>query len=136
MGISFQKPARPLRRIGGKFDLGVKTRKAYKANDRSALKKLAEADYAELLNRLDIFYDAFEEFWTTEKKPFGFEVQDIRLGGVKQRVAHCKRRLENYLTGKEESIPELEEEILQPLGMSGDGIGYNYYGVLPTANNI
>lgn len=119
-----------------KFDLGVKTRKAYKANDRSALKKLAEADYAELLNRLDIFYDAFEEFWTTEKKPFGFEVQDIRLGGVKQRVAHCKRRLENYLTGKEESIPELEEEILQPLGMSGDGIGYNYYGVLPTANNI
>lgn len=119
-----------------KFDLGVKTRKAYKANDRSALKRLAEADYAELLNRLDIFYDAFEEFWTTEKKPFGFEVQDIRLGGVKQRVAHCKRRLENYLTGKEESIPELEEEILQPLGMSGDGIGYNYYGVLPTANNI
>ena len=74
-----------------KFDLGVKTRKAYKANDRSALKRLAEADYAELLNRLDIFYDAFEEFWTTEKKPFGFEVQDIRLGGVKQRVAHCKR---------------------------------------------
>ena len=119
-----------------KFDLGVKTRKAYKAHDRSALKRLAEADYAELLNRLDIFYDAFEEFWTTEKKPFGFEVQDIRLGGVKQRVAHCKRRLENYLTGKEESIPELEEEILQPLGMSGDGIGYNYYGVLPTANNI
>ena len=119
-----------------KFDLGVKTRNAYKANDRSALKKLAEADYAELLNRLDIFYDAFEKFWTTEKKPFGFEVQDIRLGGVKQRVAHCKRRLENYLTGKEESIPELEEEILQPLGMSGDGIGYNYYGVLPTANNI
>ena len=119
-----------------KFDLGVKTRKAYKANDRSALKRLAEADYAELLNRLDIFYDAFEEFWTTEKKPFGFEVQDIRLGGVKQRVAHCKRRLENYLAGKEERIPELEEEILQPLGMSGDGIGYNYYGVLPTANNI
>ena len=119
-----------------KFDLGVKTRKAYKANDRSALKRLAEADYAELLNRLDIFYDAFEEFWTTEKKPFGFEVQDIRLGGVKQRVAHCKRRLENYLAGKEERIPELEEEILQPLGMSGDGIGYNYYGVLPTAKNI
>ena len=55
-----------------KFDLGVKTRKAYKANDRSALKKLAEADYAELLKRLDIFYDAFEEFWTVEKKPFGF----------------------------------------------------------------
>lgn len=117
-----------------KFDLGVKTRKAYKANDRSALQKIVESEYTELLKRLDIFYDAFEEFWTTEKKPFGFEVQDIRLGGIKQRIVHCKRRLENYLAGKEARIPELEEEILQPLGMSGDGVGYNYYGVLPTVN--
>ena len=119
-----------------KFDLGVKTRKAYKANDKAALKKIVETDYALLLKRLDSFYDAFEAFWIAEKKPFGFEVQDIRLGGVKQRVAHCKRRLENYLAGKEKSIPELEEEILQPLGMSGRGVGYNYYGVLPTVNGI
>lgn len=117
-----------------KFDLGVKTRKAYRANDRSALQKIVQSEYTELLKRLDRFYDAFEAFWTTEKKPFGFEVQDIRLGGVKQRIVHCKRRLENYLAGKEARIPELEEEILQPLGMSGDGVGYNYYGVLPTVN--
>lgn len=119
-----------------KFDLGVKTRTAYRADDKEALKKIAEVDYVELLKRLDIFYDAFEEFWMTEKKPFGFEVQDIRIGGVKQRLAHCKKRLEKYVSGKVENIPELEQEILQPLGMSGDGIGYNYYGVLPTVNSI
>ena len=65
--------------------------RAYRANDKAALKKIVETDYALLLKRLDSFYDAFEAFWIAEKKPFGFEVQDIRLGGVKQRVAHCKR---------------------------------------------
>lgn len=119
-----------------KFDLGVKTRKAYKAGDKSALEKIASCDYAELLERLNEFYDAFREFWMTEKKPFGFEVQDIRIGGLKQRVAHCKLRLENYLLGKEKSIPELEEEILEPLGMEGNAVSYNYYGVLPTAGVI
>lgn len=118
-----------------KFDLGVKTRKAYQAGDRETLGLLVK-EYAQLLVRLDKFYEAFEAFWMTEKKPFGFEVQDIRLGGVRQRVAHCRTRLENYLAGKVKNIPELEEELLQPLGMSGDSVGYNYYGVLPTANFI
>lgn len=118
-----------------KFDLGVRTRKAYKAGDTAALGRVI-GDYTELLKRLDAFYDAFEAFWMTEKKPFGFEVQDIRLGGVKQRIAHCRKRLERYIAGEEKNIPELEEELLQPLGMTGNAVGYNYYGVLPTVNII
>lgn len=119
-----------------KFDLGVKTRKAYRAGDNAALKAIVENDYVQLEKRMNAFYDAFEACWAAEKKPFGFEIQDIRLGGVKQRLAHCKRRLKAYLAGKEKSIPELEEEILEPLGMEGDAVGYNWYGVLPTAGNI
>lgn len=119
-----------------KFDLGVKTRKAYRAGDKVTLKNLAKNDYAVLLERLDAFYDAFYDFWMTEKKPFGFEVQDIRIGGLKQRVAHCKRRLENYVRGTLDSIPELEEEILQPFGTDGDGICYNSYGILSTTSNL
>ena len=119
-----------------KFDLGVKTRKAYLAGDKVTLKNLAENDYAVLLERLDAFYDAFRAFWMTEKKPFGFEVQDIRIGGLKQRVAHCKRRLENYVSGTLDSIPELAEKILQPFGTDGNGICYNSYGILPTTSNL
>lgn len=119
-----------------KFDLGVKTRKAYRAGDKVALKNLAENDYVVLLERLDAFYNAFCTYWMKEKKPFGFEVQDIRIGGLKQRVAHCKRRLENYVNGTLDSIPELEEEILQPFGMDGDDICYNNYGILPTTSNL
>lgn len=119
-----------------KFDLGVRTRKAYRAGDKAELGKIAACDYPELIKRLEAFYDAFEKCWHREKKPFGFEVQDIRIGGVIQRLRHCKRKLERYLSGAEKSIPELEQEILEPLGMTGENVGYNYYGVLPTACGI
>ena len=117
-----------------KFDLGLKTRNAYKANDLNTLRTLAEEDYAEVLRRLDIFYDAFEVCWLTEKKSFGFEVQDVRLGGLKQRIEHCRRTIEKYVSGHLLSIPELEEELLQPLGTKGEKIGFNDWGTLVTAN--
>ena len=31
--------------------------------------------------------------WFCENKPFGFEVQDLRIGGLKARVETCKNRL-------------------------------------------
>ena len=118
-----------------KFELGVRTRKLYRAGDKSALAKLAQEDYALLLKRLKIFYNAYEKFWAAEKKPHGFDVQDARLGGLIQRIGHCKKRLLAYVSGKTERIPELEEEILNPFGLENpEGIAYNYYGVLYTVN--
>ena len=68
-----------------------------------------------------------------ERKTFGFEVQDIRIGGLLQRIKRCKRTLENYLDGKIDKIEELEQEILPPFGVEGKRISYNFYGTLPTA---
>ena len=59
------------------------------------------------------FHRACQKMWMTEKKPHGFDVQDIRLGGLMQRLESCKERLEEYLRGESTSIPELEEELLQ-----------------------
>lgn len=55
-----------------------------------------------------------------ENKPNGFEVQDIRLGGLVQRMEHCKNRLEKFLCGELVSIPELEEELIEPFGNGGE----------------
>lgn len=117
-----------------KFDLGVITRNAYQKGDRAQLKYIASEVYPQLLKKLNAFYDAFEAAWIKERKSLGFEVQDIRIGGLKQRIERCKRILERYLDGKMDSIEELEQEILDPLGTDHKQIGYNYYGVLPTAN--
>ena len=73
-------------------------------------------DYKKAEAYLDAFYEAFRKLWFTENKPQGFEVQDIRLGGLKQRLVHCRKRLTEYAHEEIESIPELEEEVLDYFG--------------------
>ncbi len=102
-----------------KVELGVRTRKAYLAGDKQALSALLE-DYDCVVERLETFYEAFRYQWMRENKPYGFEVQDARLGGLMQRVRHCRQRLAAYIAGREASIPELEEPVLDPsCGRSG-----------------
>jgi len=117
-----------------KFDLGVKTRNAYKNGNKEQLQKIVSVDYPTLLTRIDAFYSAFEECWMIEKKSLGFEVQDIRIGGLIQRIKRCRTTVQRYIDGKIDKIEELEQEILPPFGNESGDIGYNYYGVLPTAN--
>ncbi len=62
------------------------------------------------------FYDAFLSAWLHDKKPHGFDIQDIRLGGLMQRVAHCRAVLEEYTQGKRSRIEELEEPVLDFFG--------------------
>ena len=94
-----------------KYDLGVRARDAYQVRDEQALRGVV-ADLKKTRKAVKEFYEAFNFLWHKENKPHGFEVQDLRLGGLMQRLAHCQKRLEDYLAGKEESLPELEEGLL------------------------
>jgi hypothetical protein len=98
-----------------KYELGAKTRNVYRNGNKEDLPALIE-DYKSAEMKLDAFYEAFRELWFTENKAQGFEVQDIRLGGLKQRIVHCRKRLIKYMDGEIESIPELEEELLDYFG--------------------
>lgn len=103
-----------------KYELGVMTRNAYKTRDPKAVKALLSSHYYPLVKKLENFYDAFEEQWAKENKPFGFEVQDYRLGGLIKRVEHCIARLEKFAAGKLDKIPELDEVMLDPWGEGKD----------------
>ncbi len=95
-----------------KYNLALKIRKAYKTNDKEELKNLVkEIKLAEKL--LDKFYYSFRNFWYIERGGYGFDVQDIRLGGLKQRLKSCKERLIDYIDGKIQKIEELEIEFLK-----------------------
>jgi hypothetical protein len=98
-----------------KANLGQKTRAAYQLGDKTALAELIEI-YKELSVRLHLFYEAFRTQWFKENKPFGFDVQDIRLGGLMTRVDHCAVRLTKYLNGEIDRIEELEEKLLDYRG--------------------
>ena len=50
-----------------------------------------------------------------DNKSFGFDVQCIRIGGVKQRLVYVKKQLLNFVQGEITEIAELEEKAL-PFG--------------------
>ncbi len=112
--------------------LGIKLRKAYKANDKFELKELL-GQIKKAIVKLDKFYDAFMHRWYLENKPQGAEVHDIRFGGLKQRLISCSNRLNDYLNGKVDSIPELESEILveSDAKLSSHGRWVNIVSVQP-----
>ena len=99
--------------------LGVRTRRAYRDGDKAALAAIAK-DYAEAEKKLDAFFDAFAAGWEKCNKSQGFEVHCARLGGVKQRLRYCRRKLTAYAAGTIGGIEELEEELL-PLHPASPG---------------
>lgn len=94
-----------------RLGLGKETRTAYKRGDKNKIKGLCEKEYPLLIERLKVFHKRLYEQWMWENKPHGFEVQDIRLGGLIQRTQTCLLRLQNYLNTSD-CLPELEESIL------------------------
>ena len=111
-GYLFKTAAKLCDALAVKFELGYKTRNAYKAGDKDELRRLAENDYKEAEKLIKAYARTFEEQWFYENKPCGFDVQDVRLGAVIQRTQSCRRRLLDYVNGKIDSIPELEEELI------------------------
>lgn len=91
-----------------KYDLGVRLRSAYQKGEREKLKSCVD-DMAKIVKLLDKFISCLREQWHTENKPNGLEIQEIRLGGLKQRIIGCAETVNKYLKGELDKIPELEE---------------------------
>lgn len=124
------------RALAVKYDLGRRTRKFYRAGDTAALRALLP-EYDEAEKRLEKLLRSFEEMWFRFNKPHGFEVHEMRIGGVIARTKSCRRRLAAYLAGGER-IPELEEDFLPPPEGCPEGCRpySNMYGRIATVNSI
>ena len=111
-GYLFRTAAALADALAVKFELGYKTRAAYQAGDKEELRRLAENDYKEAEKLIRAYLRVFEEQWFYENKPCGFDVQDIRIGATIQRTISCRRRLLDYVNGKIDAIPELDEKLI------------------------
>lgn len=123
-----------------KAELGAKTRQVYHSKDKEALKSLI-ADYKQLHKKVKVLYGAYKKQWFMENKPHGFDVQDIRLGGLMKRIESCAERLQELYDGKVEVIEELEEKQLDFFADSEKFVtGHRRYcfvwGKIATANSI
>ena len=94
-----------------KAEIGKHLRSAYQAGDKEALRALLP-QLKEIRKRLDIFHRCYREQWYKENKSFGFEIQDLRIGGLMRRVETCTQVLSDYLDGKLARIEELEQPLL------------------------
>jgi hypothetical protein len=89
------------------------------------------------MERLDYFYEVYTEQWMEENKPFGFEIQDLRMGGLSRRVKHCRDRLQAYVDGKLMHIEELEAPVLDIQGeqnVCGEALLYTGWTSIVSAN--
>lgn len=112
--------------LSGKADLGVRIREAYEKKDLSALKKICEKVIPEIIDNLKEMKLLREELWMTDAKPFGFEVMDVKLGGVLARLRSTRQRVERYLKGNIQHLEELEEERL-PYFPEGEPLRENHW---------
>ena len=111
-GYVFDTAAKLCDVLAIKYELGLKTRKAYEAGDKLELERLAKNEYVKVEKLIDIYGNAFEHQWFIDNKTHGFDVQDQRIGAIIRRTKACRRRLLNYTSGKIERIEELEENLL------------------------
>ena len=116
-----------------KSEIGIKTRKAYLEKNTEELKNIANVVYPKILKKLDAFIEAFEKQWYIECKPFGFDIQHLRLGGLKQRLIYSQKIIKKYLNGEVSSIPELEEPVL-PFKKADKHVGANQYVRMASPN--
>ena len=95
-----------------KATLGVKIRTAYENKDMESLKRIVKWTIPAIIESLDRFYWDLREQWNTENKAYGFEVQSIRIGGLKQRLLDIRIEIDEFIHGKKCMIEELEKEKL------------------------
>lgn len=136
----FESEAALCRLLSVKYALGKRTREIYRKGKRGELADLIK-EYEKAEELLESFYRSFSKLWYRENKPQGFDVQDLRLGGLARRLRSCRERLSDYLNDRAKRIPELEEELLpfyafgQKLEKAGT-IGLNNWIMTASVNII
>ena len=111
-GYVFDAAAKLCDVLAIKYELGLRTRKAYEAGDKAELERLAKNEYVKVEKLIKIFGKAFEKQWFMDNKPHGFDVQDHRIGALVYRTDACRRRILDYVNGKIDCIEELDEKLL------------------------
>lgn len=110
--LTFEAASALCAALSRKAEVGVRLKAAYDANDRDALRVLATKTLPEIADAVGAFKDRLQARWMQENKPFGFEVQDIRLSGVIGRAWSAASRVLSYVDGNLDRLEELEQERL------------------------
>ncbi len=97
-----------------KATLSCDIRTAYLGKKNDVLKSIAEERIPAAIEALNDYIAAARDEWYIDNKTFGFDVIELRLGGLKERLNTTKLTIERYLDGTIDKIEQMEETILDP----------------------
>ena len=95
-----------------KAECGKDIKRAYDEKNREKLEYIANEHICTLIDAVKEFRYYLRKRWYVDNKPFGFEVQDQRLGGLVGRLEDASLCINEYLSGELDCIDELECERL------------------------
>ena len=107
-----------------------------RSGDRERAAALCE-DVPAIIDATHALRIAWRKLWEKTNKPQGFEVIEVRLGGVAARFATAGEKMRAFAAGEADTIPELLEECL-PLSRYEDNhfSCTNVMGMISTASKI
>ncbi|MDC3413822.1 beta-N-acetylhexosaminidase [Aquibacillus sp. 3ASR75-11] len=121
-----------------KAEIGLQLKSAYDARDEKEVSKIYDK-ITVLQKNVDILREKHREVWLDRNKPFGWEVLDIRYGGVITRMATAQYRTKQWLEGQIKRIDELEETrqyFHHPDSFFEGTVGRNTYKRIATASPL
>ncbi|MDM5330543.1 beta-N-acetylhexosaminidase [Neobacillus sp. CF12] len=121
-----------------KADIGVKLKCAFDQNDKQKLIHLKD-ELPILRNLVDDLRKLHRCLWFSTMKPFGWEIIDIRYGGILSRLESAEYRINQWLNGEIDRFEELEVERLNydaPWIMQEGALGRNSYHRIVTAGTF
>ncbi|MCM3038380.1 beta-N-acetylhexosaminidase [Paenibacillus motobuensis] len=95
-----------------KSEIGIQLKQAYDSGNTEVLRHIAAQVLPAISASVQELRRAHRRQWMRIFKPFGWEVIDIRYGGVISRLDTASERLIDYVEGRLERIEELEQERL------------------------
>ena len=111
-GYLFKTASLLAKTLSTKATLSLNIRNAYANKDHAALKNLAEKTIPATLSALEEYLNAARDEWYYDNKTFGFDIIELRIGGLKERLSTTKKTLEEYINGKRDKIEQLEQPLL------------------------
>ncbi|WP_284140501.1 beta-N-acetylhexosaminidase [Virgibacillus sp. LDC-1] len=120
-----------------KATVGVELKAAYDNDEKRELRRIAEDVLPSILEKVEDLRQAHRRQWLSMHKPFGWEVIDIRYGGVKTRLDTAIYRINAYLNGDIDLIDELEQERLFYHNIENStGLGWSSYYYRMASPNV
>ena len=109
---------------------------AVKNRDTAAAQALVDS-VEDILEKLSHLKSVWRKLWESSNRTYGFEVIDLRIGGLAARFHTARERMQAFASGHTDDIPELSETILPYIRLNnGELFGSYAYGEIVSAGKI